>query len=171
MPNVRSLVETYYETYGRHDIDGLLAMMDDDVRIHFPVDEEPKTNKEQIRAAWTLSFNVVIPDIRQELHTIVADGNHAAVQFTEYGTVRIPEDAARTGGLAVRPRPYAMEMGSFYTFSSRGLISEIRSFWDTGNFARQLGIDIGIIQAMSRGSTQVLSRRLPVPPARRPASR
>jgi ketosteroid isomerase-like protein len=171
MPNVRSLVETYYETYGRHDIDGLLAMMDDNVRIHFPVDEEPKTNKEQIRAAWTLSFNVVIPDIRQELHTIVADGNHAAVQFTEYGTVRIPEDAARTGGLAVRPRPYAMEMASFYTFSSRGLISEIRSFWDTGNFARQLGIDIGIIQAMSRGSTQVLSRRLPVPPARRPASR
>jgi ketosteroid isomerase-like protein len=43
MPNVRSLVETYYETYGRHDLDGLLAMMDDDVRIHFPVDEKPKT--------------------------------------------------------------------------------------------------------------------------------
>jgi hypothetical protein len=34
----------------------------------------------------------------------------------------------------------------------RSLISEIRSFWDTGNFARQLGIDIGIIQAMSRGT-------------------
>ena len=103
MPNVRSLVETYYETYGRHDLDGLLAMMDDDVRIHFPVDEKPKTGKEQIRAAWTLSFNVVIPDIRQELHTIVADGNHAAVQFTEYGTVHIPEEAARSAGLAVGP--------------------------------------------------------------------
>jgi ketosteroid isomerase-like protein len=171
MSSVRSLVEAYYETYGRHDLDGLLAMMDDDVRIHFPVDEKPKTGKEQIRAAWTLSFNVVIPDIRQELNTIVVDGNHAAVQFTEYGTVHIPDEAARKAGLAVRPRPYAMEMGSFYTFNSRGLISEIRSFWDTGNFARQLGIDIGIIQAMSRGSTQVLSRRLPVPPARRPASR
>ena len=46
-----------------------------------------------------------------------------------------------------------MEMGSFYTFNSGGLISEIRSFWDTGNFARQLGIDIGIIQAMSGGSS------------------
>ena len=153
MLNVRSLVETYYETYGRHDIDGLLAMMDDNVRIHFPVDEQPKTNKEQIRAAGTLSFNVVIPDIRQELHTIVADGDHAAVQFTEYGTVHIPEEAARRAGLAVRPRPYAMEMGSFYTLNNRGLISEIRSFWDTGNFARQLGIDIGIIRAMSGGSS------------------
>jgi steroid delta-isomerase-like uncharacterized protein len=152
MQNVRSLVESYYETYSRHDIDGLLAMMADDVCIHFPVDEKPKTNKEQIRAAWTLSFNVVIPDIRQELHTIVADGNHAAVQFTEYGTVHIPEDSARRAGLAVEPRPYAIDMGSFYTFNSRGLISKIRSFWDTGNFARQLGIDIGIIQAMSRGT-------------------
>jgi hypothetical protein len=67
--------------------------------------------------------------------------------------VHIPGEAARRAGLAVRPRPYAMEMGSFYTFNSGGLISEIRSFWDTGKFARQLGIDIGIIQAMSGGSS------------------
>jgi ketosteroid isomerase-like protein len=153
MPDIRRLVETYYETYGRHDLDGLLAMMDDDVRIYFPVDEKPKTGKEQIRPAWSLSFNVVIPDIRQELHTIITEGDHAAVQFTEYGTVHIPENAARKAGLAVKPRPYAMEMGSFYTFTSQGLIREIHSFWDTGNFARQLGIDISIIQAMSRGTS------------------
>jgi ketosteroid isomerase-like protein len=151
--SIRRLVQTYYETYSRHDLDGLLAMMDDDVRIYFPVDEKPKIGKEQIKAAWSLSFSVVIPDIRQELHTIVAEGVHAAVQFTEYGTVHIPEDAARQAGLAVRPRPYALDMGSFYTFTSRGLIREIRSFWDTGNLARQLGIDIGIIQAMSRAAT------------------
>jgi ketosteroid isomerase-like protein len=151
--SIRRLVQTYYETYSRHDLDGLLAMMDDDVRIYFPVDEKPKIGKEQIRAAWSLSFSVVIPDIRQELHTIVTEAEHAAVQFTEYGTVHIPEDAARQAGLAVRPRPYALDMGSFYTFTSRGLIREIRSFWDTGNFARQLGIDISIIQAMSRAAT------------------
>jgi ketosteroid isomerase-like protein len=153
MPDIRRLVETWYETYGRHDLDGLLAMMDDDVRIYFPVDEKPKIGKEQIRPAWSLSFGTVIPDIRQELHAIVAEGDHAAVQFTEYGTVHIPAAAARKAGLAVKPRPYAVEMGSFYTFTGQGLIREIRSFWDTGNFARQLGIDIGIIQAMSRGTS------------------
>jgi hypothetical protein len=46
-----------------------------------------------------------------------------------------------------------MEMGSFYTFTSQGLIREIRSFWDTGDFARQLGIDIAIIRGMSRGTS------------------
>jgi ketosteroid isomerase-like protein len=153
MPDMRRLVETWYEIYGRHDLDGLLAMMDDDVRIYFPVDEQPKIGKEQIRPAWSLSFSTVIPDIRQELHTIVTEGDHAAVQFTEYGTVHIPEAAARRAGLAVKPRPYAMEMGSFYTFTGQGQIREIRSFWDTGNFARQLGVDIGIIQAMSRGTS------------------
>ena len=84
----------------------------------------------------------------------MADGNHAAVQFTEYGTVHIPEKAALKAGVEVRPRPYAMDIRSFYTFNRQGLYRAIRSFWDTGNFARQLGIDIGIIQAMSRGSTQ-----------------
>jgi hypothetical protein len=34
-----------------------------------------------------------------------------------------------------------------------GLIREIRSLGDTGNYARQLGIDISIIQAMSRGAS------------------
>jgi ketosteroid isomerase-like protein len=150
MPDTRRLLETYYETYGRHDLEGLLAMMDDDVCIYLPVDEKPKIGKDEIRPAWTLSFGSIIPDIRQELHTIVAEENHAAVQFTEYGTVHIPEAAARQAGLAVKPRPYAMDMGSFYTFTSEGLIREIRSFWDTGSFARQLGIDIAIIQAMSR---------------------
>jgi ketosteroid isomerase-like protein len=153
MPDVRRLVETYYDTYGRHDLDGLLAMMDDDVRIYFPVDDQPKVGKGPIRRAWSLSFGTVIPDIRQELRTVVTEGDHAAVRFTEYGTVHIPEDAARRAGLAVRPRPYVMEMGSFFAFTSRGLVREIRSFWDTGEYARQLGIDIGIIAAMSRGTS------------------
>jgi hypothetical protein len=67
--------------------------------------------------------------------------------------VHIPEAAARKAGLPVKPRPYAVEMGSFYTFTSQGLIREIRSLWNTGNYARQLGIDISIIQAMSRGTS------------------
>jgi ketosteroid isomerase-like protein len=153
MPDLRRLVATWYDTYGQHDLDGLLAMLDDDVRIYFPVDDKPKVGKDPIRAAWSLSFSTVIPDIRQELHTIITEGNQAAVQFTEYGTVRIPEEAARAAGLEVKPRPYAMEMGSFYTFTGQGLIREIRSFWDTGNFAQQLGLDISIIQAMSRGTS------------------
>jgi hypothetical protein len=33
MPDIHRLVETWYETYGRHNLDGLLAMLDDDVRI------------------------------------------------------------------------------------------------------------------------------------------
>jgi hypothetical protein len=49
---------------------------------------------------------------------------------------KLPEKAAGKAGLAIRPRPYALDMGSFYTFNRRGLVREIRSFWDTGNFAR-----------------------------------
>jgi ketosteroid isomerase-like protein len=148
--DVRALVHTYYETYGRHDLDRLLAMLDDHVRIYFPVDDRPKIGKDQIRPAWHLAFTVVIPDIRQELHSVVSDGNRAAAHFTETGTVNIPEPAATRAGIAVKPRPYTMEMGSFRTFTDEGMISEIRSFWDTGRYAEQLGIDIGIIQAMSR---------------------
>jgi ketosteroid isomerase-like protein len=153
MADTAGRIRSYYESYGRHDLEALLAMMDEDVHIYFPVDDRPKVGKEPVRAAWTLSFTVVIPDIRQQLHTVITDGDHAAVRFTEYGTVHIPEEPARKAGLDVRPRPYAIQMGSFFTFTSQGLIREIRSFWDTGDFARQLGIDIAIIAAMSAGAS------------------
>ena len=145
----RQLVATYYERYAAHDLEGVLALMDEDIHIYFPIDEQPKIGKEQIRKTWELSWNSIIPDIHPVVHAIIAEGDRAAVQFTETGTVRIPEDAAKQLGISAVGRPYSNEIGSFFTFTESRLIKEVRSYWDTGNYAKQLGIDISIIQGMS----------------------
>ena len=147
--DLTTLVETYNTRYAKHDLAGLLAMMDDDIHIYFPIDEKPKVGKEQIRRTWELSFGKIIPDIRPEVHSIIVQGNRAAIQFTERGTVHVPVEAAKKLGIAPVGRPYITEIGSFFTFTPSGLIKEIRSYWDTGKYAKQLGIDIGIIQSMS----------------------
>jgi steroid delta-isomerase-like uncharacterized protein len=146
---IKALVEEYYKAYSAHDLDGLLAMMDENIRIYFPIDPKPKTGKEQIKKTWAMSFNTVIPDIRQELHSVIVEDNRAACQFTERGSVWIPEEIAKQLNIPAIKRPYTTEIGSFFTFNKQGLIEEIRSYWDTGNFAKQLGIDISIIQSMS----------------------
>lgn len=146
---LRQRVNLYYQKYADHDLDGVLELMHENVRIYFPIDDQPKVGKEQIRKTWTLSWESIIPDIHPELHSVLVDGDRAAVQFTETGTVHLPEEATKQLGIATMGRPYSNEIGSFLRFSTDGLIEEIRSYWDTGSYARQLGIDISIIQQMS----------------------
>jgi ketosteroid isomerase-like protein len=151
--DLKEKVRTYYERYAAHDLDGVLDLMDEEIRIYFPIDDQPKVGKDQIRKTWRLSWNSVIPDIHPEVHDILVDGNRAAVQFTETGTVYIPEETMGQLGRAAAGRPYSNEIGSFFRFSDGGLIKEIRSYWDTGSYAKQLGIDIGVIQEMSAKAT------------------
>ncbi|MFI6601465.1 nuclear transport factor 2 family protein [Nonomuraea sp. NPDC050536] len=45
-------------------------------------------------------------------------------------------------------RPYEMPMASVFHFDDNGLIKRLRSYWDTGSFAEQIGIDIGVIRSL-----------------------
>jgi steroid delta-isomerase-like uncharacterized protein len=146
--NLEATVNEYWKAYNAHDLDALLAMMDENIHIYFPVDPKPKIGKEQIKKVWTLSFTTVIPDIHEELHTTIIEKDRAACRATESGSVWIPEEAAQQLGIPAMKRLYKIEIGSFFKFNEQGLIEEIHSYWDTGNFAKQLGIDIGIIQSM-----------------------
>lgn len=140
-------IDQYWQAYRRHDLDGVLAHLADDVVVEFPTSEEPSRGKDSIRAVWAKLFSTIIPDINPEVITTVAQGDTVACEFVETGTLVIPAEAAAAG---VEPggRPYTMSMVTFFHLNGDGLIDRLRSYWDTGNFARQLGIDIGVISVM-----------------------
>jgi steroid delta-isomerase-like uncharacterized protein len=141
-------IRLYYEAYSRHDIDAVLACLAEDVTIQFPTSPQPIKGRDRIRPVWSMVYSAVIPDIRQSNRSTVVQGNMAANEFVETGTVTIPGDVARSAGIAPGGRPYRMEMASFFHFNSQGLIDRIRSYWDTTDFAKQIGIDIGIIRSL-----------------------
>jgi hypothetical protein len=93
MPDLRRLVRTYYETYGRHDIEGLLAMMDDDVRIYFPVDEKPlPLGHRELRPATRHRYQHHPGDVpRRECV------NQATARGAFRGRVRLPVGISRDG--------------------------------------------------------------------------
>jgi len=141
-------INRFHGAYSEHDIEGVLAYLADDVTIRFPTSPQPIRGKQSIRPVWTMVFTTVIPDVRQEILSAVADGHFAACEFVETGTLTIPAEAADPLGLAPGGRPYLMNMASFFHFNDEGLIDELRSYWDTGNFAAQIGIDIGLIRLL-----------------------
>lgn len=146
--NLTDTVNQFHQAYSRHDLEGLLAHLTDDVVIQFPTSPQPIRGKESIRPVWAEVLSTIIPDIQQELLSTVEQGRTVACEFTETGTLTIPAAAAESAGLSPDGRPYRLTMVSFYDFTVDGLIANIRSYWDTGSFAEQIGIDIAVIRAM-----------------------
>ncbi|GAA4628295.1 hypothetical protein GCM10023196_044060 [Actinoallomurus vinaceus] len=142
------VIDRFHQAYSDHDIDGLLAYLAEDVTIQFPTGPEPIQGKDGIRPVWSMVFDTVIPDIRQEMLSTVTQGRMAACEFIETGTLTVPSGVAESLGLSSGGRPYSMKMASFFHFDDEGLIERIRSYWDTGSFADQIGIDISVIRSL-----------------------
>jgi steroid delta-isomerase-like uncharacterized protein len=139
-----------FRAYSDHDLESLLATLADDVIVRFPTSPEEIRGKEQLRPVWAEVLDSVIPDVKQDVQRIVVEGDTAATELTETGTVMIPAGAHPS--LEAGGRPYRLEMVSFYHFDEQGRIDRIRSYWDTGDFAAQLGIDIGVIRGLQESA-------------------
>jgi hypothetical protein len=141
-------IEKYWRAYNGHDLDAILTFMDEDVIIRFPTDPHPAQGKEQLRQRWTLMFTKVIPDISEEILTTVVQNNLAACEVIERGTFNLPPEAASTINISSFSRPYMMHLASLFRFNAKGLIEEIHSYWDTGTFSQQIGLDISHVRSL-----------------------
>ncbi|WP_433220081.1 nuclear transport factor 2 family protein [Microtetraspora malaysiensis] len=149
------VIKRYWEAYNGHDVDAVLALMSDDVIIQFPTTPQPIRGKESIRPVWSMLFSKVIPDIHEEVVRTVIEGDTAACEFVETGTLTVPPGlgGAPSSG-STHGRPYRTDIAAFFSFNREGLIERVRSYWDTGAFAEQVGIDIAVIRSMqSRART------------------
>lgn len=146
----QNTIDQYWKAYNEHDLDGVLGLLDEDVVIHFPTDPQPILGKEEIRRVWSRLFGRIIPDIHEDvLSTVVQDGT-VACEVVESGTLVVPSDPseALSASTSSSHRPYKMNVAAFFRLNDDGLIERIRSYWDTGAFAKQIGIDIGLIRSM-----------------------
>ncbi|WP_214325700.1 nuclear transport factor 2 family protein [Nonomuraea sediminis] len=138
----------YWRAYSAHDLDAVLAHLAEGVLIQFPTNAEPIRGRSSIGRVWSMLFSTVIPDVRQDVLTTVVHDRSVACEFVETGTLTVPGELAESLNLPAGGRPYSMPMASFFHFDDDGLIDRIRSYWDTGSFADQIGIEIGVIRSL-----------------------
>ena len=62
--------------------------------------------------------------------------------------MNLPADVVAQRGLNAPERSYAVTMVSMKDFNEQGLCTSARSYWDTADFCRQLGIEVADLQAM-----------------------
>jgi steroid delta-isomerase-like uncharacterized protein len=143
--SIAESVERYWAAYNAHDLKAVLALLAKDVEVRFPTAPQPIVGRQVIGTVWEALFASVIPDIHEDIQTVAIDGNVAACEVVESGTVHLPQGLA--SGASATGRSYRMNLAAFFHFGSDGLMTQVRSYWDTGTFCEQLGIDLAVLRA------------------------
>lgn len=148
MTNIGKRVDQWWQCYNTHDLEGLLALMSDDVVGRFATTPVPVIGKENLRTVWSGVFSMVIPDIHNEVLRTVVQGRTAASESIETGTFHLPNGSSDPStDAAADGHPYRLSVASFFDFNSAGLVRRCRSFWDTAGFSEQVGIEPAVLRA------------------------
>ena len=72
-----------FEHFNNHDVEALAALYSDDAVLISPDFEEQRIGREGVRTTYGALFED-FPSVRDEVKSIVAEGNSVAIEFTSY---------------------------------------------------------------------------------------
>lgn len=96
----RALVGAIFESFNRHDLDGIVAFYHPEAKIVTPSFPEPRYGLEVVRDMYRDHFEN-IPGVHDQVTRIVAEGNQAAVEFTATWDQPQEGDPAARGELKI----------------------------------------------------------------------
>lgn len=85
------------------------------------------------------TLRVAFPDLRFEVHEILADGNIVACRSTMTGTHQGPLNVGPMGALAVSGARIEVPHMHFFRYDETGRVTDLWHVWNTLLLARQLG--------------------------------
>ncbi len=127
-----ALIRRYYDCFNRGDIDGMLALVADDV-IHDVNQGERRVGKERFHAFCARMAH----HYREELQDIVimatADGSRAAAEFNVHGTYLESE----TGLPPAEGQSYVLPAGAFFAVRD-GKIARVTTYYNLTDWIVQV---------------------------------
>ena len=137
--NPEEIVKKFFNRWNKHGVDGAAALLESEVVVSNPFASQRKIGKEGVRkgmAALTKAF----PDLNMEITKIFALGDTVALEEIETATLRGSLEGAT---LTISPtyKSYELRVACFFRVNVKGLIAEMRNYWDTRSYFQQLGID------------------------------
>jgi steroid delta-isomerase-like uncharacterized protein len=132
-------VNNYWRAWSEHNLDNLLALLAPEFVSRSSLSQGRAAGKDMIAKGFQM-FNKSLPDLKEEVISIIAEDDRVACQVVETATFTGPMELP-TGVIAPTNRSYKLPVASFFRINAQGLIVEQRTYWDTANWARQIGID------------------------------
>jgi len=129
----------YWKAWTDHNLDDLLPLLAADFVARSSLSQGRPVGKDMIEKGFKM-FDTALPDLKEEVVSIMAEGDRVVCEVIETATFTGPMQLP-TGTLAPTNRPYKIPVGAFFRVNAQGLIVEQRSYWDTADWERQIGVD------------------------------
>ena len=135
---IEKLAENIKKAWDDKDMNALVQHYAEDAVMFMPGEPEPIKGREAIAKNQT-AFLRAMPDFNLSFSLVLASGNHAVFEGVARGTFTGPL-ASPEGDIP----PTGKKVGLGFVFIGRvnadGLIEEDRTYFDTADFMRQLGV-------------------------------
>jgi len=135
----KETVINYWRAWSDHNLENLLALLAPEFISRSSLSQGRPANIDMIAMGFKI-FDNALPDLKEEVISIIADGNNVACQVIETATFSGPMELP-SGLIAPTNRSYKLPIGSFFRINVQGLITEQHTYWDTADWERQIGID------------------------------
>jgi steroid delta-isomerase-like uncharacterized protein len=135
----KETVNDYWRAWTEHSLDNLLSLLAPDFVSRSSLSQGRAASKDMIAKGFAM-FDKALPDLKEEVVSIIAEDDRVACQIVETATFTGPMELP-SGVVAPTNRPYKLPVASFFRVNAQGLIVEQWTYWDTANWAQQIGID------------------------------
>ena len=135
----KETITNYWKAWNDHNLENLLALLAPDFISRSSLSLGRPANKDMIAMGFKM-FDISLPDLKEEVVSIMAENDWVACQVIETATFTGPMQLP-SGEIAPTNRQYIIPVASFFRINAEGLIAEQRTYWDTADWERQIGID------------------------------
>jgi steroid delta-isomerase-like uncharacterized protein len=132
-------VQDYWRAWSEHNLDHLLALLAPGFISRSSLGQGRPAGKDLIAKGFKVFVNA-LPDLRENIVSLFGQENRVACEVIETATFTRPMELP-AAVIAPTNRSYKLPVASFFRLDAQGLIVEQRTYWDTANWAEQIGLD------------------------------
>src|ERR1700733_10039620 len=118
----KETVTSYWRAWNEHDLPGLPSLLAPDFVSRSSLSQGRAARKDMIAKGFQM-FDKSLPDLKEEVVSIIAEGDSVACQVVETATFTGPMELP-TGPIAPTNRSYRLPVCSFFRIDAQGLIAE-----------------------------------------------
>jgi steroid delta-isomerase-like uncharacterized protein len=149
--NPSETVASYWRAWTEHNLGNLLALLAPDFVSRSSLSQGRAADKDAIAKGFAM-FDKALPDLKEEVISMVAVDNKVVCEVEESATFTGPMELPG-GVVAPTNRAYRLPVASFFHINAQGLIAEQRTYWDTANWSKQIGINPVVFTSESAPSS------------------
>jgi steroid delta-isomerase-like uncharacterized protein len=138
MADMKKLAEKYQEAFDNKDMAALAQLYAEDATLIESGEPEPIQGREAIERSGAVIFRAM-PDFRAKFTPIVISGNYIVFEVVSQGTFTGPL-ASPEGDIPPTGKSVINKVAFIAKVNADGLIEEDRTYYDTAEFMRQLGL-------------------------------